>query len=149
MSANPNPYAAPFSVDRPVQRRPGYGSMGLAFVAAVAVVAYVGFTIVLLGSSPPDQKGGIMFLFNIPFLIGLVSAATRSTRMAACFGVLAVITQVLLTLIMLSMESFDPGPVLVINSCVIVPLFVLKLWAWSHHCSMSEKEQSSATRKAE
>ena len=134
MATDSNPYAPPASVEVLAKPRSVKGSLPIAAVSAAVAVAFIGFTILLLTSSPgsADRKGGMMFMFNIPALVGLVIASTRSTRIGVRFGAAAVCVQGVIMGAMLLIPVGMPIPILTINCAVIVPLLAVSTWAWLH-----------------
>ena len=93
MATDPNPYAPPTSVVVSAQHRSATGTLPIAVVSATIALAFIGFTIVLFQSSSasPDRKAAIMFMFNVPALIGMAISSIQSTRISARFGAAAVV----------------------------------------------------------
>ncbi|MCA9151932.1 MAG: hypothetical protein KDA92_21665 [Planctomycetales bacterium] len=127
-----NPYATTFTErdSEPARRATLSGSAAIATVSSFGTLAYVGFSILLLHSSGSDDRNaGLLFLVNIPVLIGLSTAALRSTQMATRLGWLATFVQGTITVLMLVAQIGDPLPVVSINALIILPCLAVTIAA--------------------
>ncbi|TWT80364.1 hypothetical protein CA13_17770 [Planctomycetes bacterium CA13] len=129
-SHDPNPYAPPQTACTAAAVRTTYGSLTISGVSAICLVAFIVFTIVLLRSNGGDRKAGILFLANIPVLLGLVVSTARSTRIGVYFGIAVAAVQVAITILMLFMSIGDVSLVIGINAMIIVPPLVIAFRAW-------------------
>jgi len=112
---DPNPYATPLCVDATSIVRIHNRSVVLAAVSSVYCAALISFTVVLLRSSSLDHTTGMLFLINVPFLMGLVISSTLSTRVGAWFGLTVVGVHSVITIAMLIIPIGDAATVTGIN----------------------------------
>jgi hypothetical protein len=105
------------------------GSFAIATVTAIGAFGYILFTILLLDSSPTDRIGGIMFLANIPFVIGLTAFALLSKRIALFFALGAAGIQAVITVALLLVTQFTLAfEVLCINGPILLLLLAIAFW---------------------
>lgn len=129
-----NPYATPSVVSERLERRAARVSHSFTAMAVGAALAYIAFTVVLFFSGPGDRIGGMMFLVNIPSLIGLAVSAFWSTRVSVYFATAASLVQIGITVAMIVTRYGDIVIVIGINSAIIFPCLVLSIWAWWLNC---------------
>lgn len=129
-----NPYVTPSVVSELPERPAARVSHSFAAMAVSAALAYIAFTVVLFFSGPGDWIGGMMFLVNIPVLIGLAVSAFWSTRISVYCAAAASLVQIGITIAMIVMRYGDTLTVMGINSAIILPLFVVSIWAWCLNC---------------
>ena len=142
-----NPYAPTSFTREQIRAQKSTGSIKVALVAGVAVCAYVVFTIVLLRSSPPDRKSGMMFLANIPVLVGLFIFAFRSTRVAVYFAVGAASIQFVIMAAMLLTKIGDAPLVIGINSAIATAMLAIAFGAWLSYRRVTSHEFVGPTGK--
>jgi hypothetical protein len=126
-----NPYAPPTPIateSKPPQ--PTNGSRPISICSAIGTVAFLTFTIVLLRSSPGDQKVGFAFLANGALMICFTIAVYHSTRRGTRFGIAATIIQTTIMCVLLPMQGTDTFAILLISMSVIAPLVALTVWSW-------------------
>jgi hypothetical protein len=143
-SCNLNPYAPPETPSQtpepaalfeaiperiPVLERKG--SWVLSLAAGLYILVYIGFTLLLLGSSSNDQKAGKYFLLNIPTLIALVVFIAISRRWGAYLGIIFVCTHLAITIAMFQINGADWRAIVIINTMVILPITAIVLLAWA------------------
>lgn len=124
-----NPYAPPVDNSIVTEKRPSKGSIPFTVVALLCSLAFVAFTIILLQSTNGDRKAGMLFCGNIPVMIALVVAATRSVRIAGWFAAAVVAIQCGISVALLVLGIGELVPVLVIDSIIILPFAALATWA--------------------
>lgn len=129
-----NPYATPSVVSELPERRAARVSHSFAAMAVSAALAYIAFTVILFFSGPGDRIGGMMFLVNIPVLIGLAVSAFWSTRVSVYCATAASLIQIGITVAMIVMRYGDTLTVIGINSAIILPVFGISIWAWWLKC---------------
>ena len=127
-----NPYAAPQAAGEWYQESRKSHSWLISVVSAGVSLAFIGFTALLLTSTAEDFSAGLMFLANIPFVVGIPIAAVWSTRKASYFAIAAGLTQIGIATLMLLLGVGDEPIVLTINVIIVLPFAVLALWAWIH-----------------
>ncbi len=130
MAAELNPYSPTSEVcSAPIKPKPA-GSFLIAGVSAVCALAFTALTIMLLRSGASDVEAGMMFMFNIPLMVGLAVSAARSTRFAACIACGAVIVQAVIAVCMLIGGIGDFGRVIGVNLSIILVVGSIALWSW-------------------
>lgn len=108
-------------------------------------MAYIGLTIVLYQANARDRHGGMMFMLNIPLLLGLAISSVWSTKIGLWFGVAAALAQVGIMGVLLFTPHVMIFPLLIINFAVIIPVLGIATWAWSHttgHSVSRERTES-------
>jgi hypothetical protein len=142
MTTDSNPYAPPASAGVLAKHRPIRGSLPIAMTAAAVALAYIVLTIVLFRANDQDRQAGMMFILNIPVLVGLAIASARSTQVGVRLGVAASFVQGAIMSVLL----FTPGvmifPLIIINFAVVFPVLAISAWAWFHAASHSECTES-------
>ncbi len=128
IQSDENPYAPP--TELVFESKPSTGSLPLSLVSALGTVAFLAFTMTLFQSSTGDRIVGFAFLANALLMICLVVAAYRSTRIATFFGSAAIIVQVAIMLILLSLSGTKKTAVLLITISVVLPLLVITFCTW-------------------
>ncbi|MEQ9407112.1 MAG: hypothetical protein RIK87_05275 [Fuerstiella sp.] len=128
MVSDVNPYATPQS--EAIESKPPRGSRAISITSTVGTLAFFAFTILLLRSSPGDQKIGIAFLANGCLMLGLAISVLRSTRAGVFFGAAATIVQIAIMVTLLFMNGTDKNAVILISVTIILPLVLITFWSW-------------------
>lgn len=130
MSDDLNPYSPPRSesASRGPAGRPR--SPVLFIFATLGTIGFIVFTIVLLRSTSADRKAGMLFLINIPVLLGMTIALTQSLRSGMRLGLAAVAMQSVISIAMLVIGIGDLFLVLAINGGIILLMMLVTVSAW-------------------
>jgi hypothetical protein len=137
MSPNSNPYAPPEFVGVIAKTRSTNGSLPIAMVSSVVALAYIVLTIVLIQANAADRQAGMMFLFNIPVLVGVAFASARSTQIGVRLGVAAAFVQAAIMGVLLLTPGVMIFPLIIISLAVIFPVLGISSWAWIHTAGRS------------
>ncbi len=124
-----NPYSPPTIAYAVTRNLNSTGSLAIPVVSGIGALAFIAFTVFLLRTGGVDRKAGLMFLVNVPVLIGLAVSAVRSRRISVYFAVSAACIQIAITIAMPMMLVCDAKIVVGINSIIILPCLAIALWA--------------------
>ena len=127
MSSPLNPYEAPASTSElPPSARVSSQPKWLSWLVTGAAVAYLGFTVLLLTSShPDDQRSGYWFLFNLPVWLTWVVTRWMIREEGFWIGALTIVIQSLICAAMLLAGIGQPSIVLIINGFILACIATL------------------------
>lgn len=135
-----NPYASPTTIASsieegtssgpPVEARTSSGSPTLSLISAVGTIAYLVLAIDFLGSTPGDRMAGLMFLGNLPILIGLTLSIARSKQKGAYFAMIATCIPIGIALVAIQSPGANLTNVLIVTAAIVIPLLAIAVIAW-------------------
>jgi hypothetical protein len=142
MSTDSNPYAPPASAEVLAKHGPIKGSLLIAITAAAVALAYIVLTIFVFRANDSDRQAGMMFILNIPVLVGFAIASARSTKVGVRLGVAASFVQVAIMCVLLFIPGVMIFPLIIFTFAVVFPVLAISAWAWFHAASHSECTES-------
>ena len=128
-----NPYAPSAQCEHIEQHKSG--SAAITVAVSCGLLGFVIFTFLLLNSSPGDQKVGMLYLLNIPFLTASTYAAYRSANAAVICLLASASVQLVITTVLFWIPIGDASAIVGINSAIIIPCLLIAVWAWAKHQS--------------
>ncbi|QDT11683.1 hypothetical protein [Planctomycetes bacterium K23_9] len=125
-----NPYAPPSAESQlPAAARRSTIPQTVRILVTIVGTSFVGFTFLLLNSTPLDKKAGLLFLFNVPFVLAWIVLVLRSHRRSRVAGIACGIVQVIISALMLLQGIGDKEFVLGINLFIAVVPLILSVFS--------------------
>jgi hypothetical protein len=125
-----NPYRPTPASGSSAESFPSRGSLSISLFSAIYTLAFLALIIFLFRSPTGDSKSALMLLSNTPFLIALVIAARRCTRMAMYFALAAVFVQAAIAIGMTALNVGDQRRIAEVNFVLALPLLIVAAWSW-------------------
>lgn len=101
---------------------------------SLLMLTFVCFTGLLLVSSARDRAGGLLFLFNVPFMVAWALSAWLRWRLCVVIGIGVAVVQMIIATVMIRQGMGDIGLIVTINASIALPAVILALWSWERIC---------------
>lgn len=125
-----DPYRPPASPGIRHRHFPRSASQKPLIAFTLGVVAYYGFVLLLLCSTPLDRRASMLLLLNSPVFLMWGIGVWRSSEQSAAYGVLACAVQGMIVAYMIQQAVGDGEAVVLINGIIIAALVAITAICW-------------------